>query len=359
MKPNNIILQRFPTEKYKRFWYPTRPFFTIGLGLFLTGLGFIGLLPISWALWLAAVFAFDDLPLTPIMSMVTAINNLAHGRKKFKSAIMLIAVSLAIITGGLIGFFVLSQFPVFLTLITSFIAATSCSPILISFGAIAGSVLAHFTNKISPFVGITMGILVMSLLPIPIPLMVDLVFICAAGSAFVASIVTKQALRVYTKFRYGHTNADGYGMDLSATEQLVFIEAQANKFSVTTEQFTKLITLCREKIQAIKSKATFFEEFGGTRQPVTNSFKDIYHGLMNPHCTIDDIKSVKELLKISGTAEVRRAIALHSDQEIAMMKGFTTSGVLRSDLDVRTLYHQAQISPGIEEEYISQFTLSL
>jgi hypothetical protein len=356
--PKATILQRFPTEKYKRFWYPTRPFFTIGLGLFLSGIGFIGLLPMSWALWLAAAFAFDDLPLTPIMSMVTAINNLAHERKQFKSATMIIIVSLSIIAGGLIGFFVLSQLPVFLTLITGFIDATSCSPILISFGAIAGGLLAHFTNRISPFVGMSSGVLIMSLLPIPIPFMVDLVFICAASSAFVTSVVTKQALRAYTKFRYGHSNADGYEMDRSETEQQVFIEEQAKKFSVTTEQFENLITLCRGKIQSIKDKATFVEEFGGTRQPITNSFKDIYHGLMNPHCTVENVKSVKELLKISTDTAVNGAVSSHSDADMIWMKAFTASAVLRSDLNVRTLYHQAQISPGINEEAIRPFTLS-
>lgn len=196
----------------------------------------------------------------------------------------------------------------------------------------------------------------MSLLPIPIPFMVDFVFICAASAAFVASIVTKQALRAFTKFRYGHSNAHGYEMGRSETEQQAFIEEQAKKFSVTTEQFKNLITLCREKIQTIKDKATFFEEFSGTRQPVTNSFKDIYLGLMNPHCTIESANSVKELLKASTHAAVSEARSSPSDADMSWSKEFTTtSAVLRSDLHVRTLYYQAHISPGIQEDAISPF----
>ena len=352
---NKTVSRLFPTDRYKRFWYPTRPFFTLGLGFFLAGLGLVGLLPMSLALWLAGAFAFDDLPLTPIMSMIGAINNLTHGRKKLKSATMIIIVSLAIIAGGLIGFSILSQSSFFLTLIVGFIAATNCSPILISFGAITGGLLAHFTNRISPSTGIMIGVFIMSFLPIPVPLIVDLVFVCAAGTAFIASIITKQILRAYSKFRYGITNADGYEMNRLATEQQVFIEEQAKKFSVTSEQFITLITLCREKIQIIKIKATFFEAYIGTQQPVTNSFKDIYHGLMNPSCTVDDVRSVKELLKISTSTEVKAVISSSSEMEINTIKKFTPDGVLRSDLDKRKFYHQAHIFPGIEKDFIQPF----
>ena len=182
------ILQQYPTEKYKRFWYPTRPLFTMAQGLFLASLGYLGILPIGWALWLSAAFAFDDLPLTPIMGMITSINNLTHGRKQTKSIVMISAISLAAISGGLLGFFVLSQLPVFMAIITGFIAATSCSPILISIGAITGGLLAHKTNKFSPFTGIILGVTVASFVPFPVSIMVDTVFMCAAGLAFVSSI---------------------------------------------------------------------------------------------------------------------------------------------------------------------------
>jgi hypothetical protein len=66
ISPETEILKRFPTERYKRFWYPTRPLFTLLTGLFLAGLGGVGILPLSWALWFAAAFALDDLPITPI-----------------------------------------------------------------------------------------------------------------------------------------------------------------------------------------------------------------------------------------------------------------------------------------------------
>ena len=264
---NPAVLQRFTTEKYKRFWYPTRPLFTLLTGFFLAGLGVIGILPISWALYLSAVLAFDDLPLTPIMAVLTAANNLAHGRKTTKAVIMITTISLAALTGGLLGFFVLSQLPTFMLIISGFIAATSCSPVLISIGAVVGSLIAHFSNKISPFMGIILGTLIFSCLPIPIPLMVDVVFVCAAGLAFVSNIVAKQGLRTYYQYRYGHSNADGYGIDKEPEQINVDLKSQAAKFNVEQYAFTRLLNHCKNQVSLIKSQATFVEEYSGMRQP--------------------------------------------------------------------------------------------
>ena len=258
---NPTILQQYPTEKYKRFWYPTRPLFTFVLGVFLASLGYIGILPMGWALWLSAAFAFDDLPLTPIMGIITSINNLAHGRKQTKAIVMISSIILATISGGLLGFFVMSQLPGFMTGITGFIAATSCSPILISIGAITGGLLAHKTNKFSPFTGIILGVTVASFVPFPVSIMVDTVFICAAGLAFVSSILVKQSLRIYYNYRYGNTNADGYQMNKPLAEQNDFIKQQATKFNVPVDAFEKLIRHCMQKIRDVKNKATVIGEF--------------------------------------------------------------------------------------------------
>ena len=196
------ILKRFPTEKYKRFWYPTRPIFTLFLGLFLSSLGWLGIMPISWALWAAAAFALDDLPITPITAMFTSINNLMQGRKTLKAIVMITAISLAIIAGSLLGYFVLAQTPIAVKLISDYIALTSCSPLLISIGAMLGAYAAHATHKISPFMGFGLGILVASFIPFSPPLIVEIMFLSIAGCAFVTSVLVKHSLRAYFKFTY-------------------------------------------------------------------------------------------------------------------------------------------------------------
>ncbi len=345
---NPAVLQRFTTEKYKRFWYPTRPLFTLITGFFLAGLGFVGILPMSWALYFSAVFAFDDLPLTPILGILTSANNLAHGRKITKALVMITATTLAALTGGLLGFFVLSQLPAFMLAINSFIAATSCSPVLISIGAVTGSLIAHFSNKISPFLGIALGAVIFSCLPIPVPLMVDIVFVCAATLAFVSNIAAKQGLRAYYQYRYGHSNADGYSIDKHPDKIEEFTKSQADKFGVTPKAFSSLLTHCKEKVHGIKSKATFLEEFTNTRQPRSNSYKDIYFGLMNPSATKEDIASIKTLIENS------RPVVLRKFKEEAKLD-LTSSGTLRNDLKLRTEYHQYKIGVGIPSELIEPF----
>lgn len=296
------IFKRFPTERYKRFWYPTRPLFTLFFGLFLTGLGFLGLAPLSWALWFAAAFAFDDLLVTPITAMFTAINNFLQGRKTLKAMVMIAALTVAIIAGAGLGYFVVAQSPFAVKLITDYITLSSCSPILISLGAILGAYVAHATHKISPFMGFAFGIAIASFIPFSPPLLVEILFLSIATCTFVTSVVTKQALRAYFKYRYGESNADGYEMARSPEKQAEFIQGQAEKFGVTTEQFQQLTQHCKERVATIKSKASFVVEFTGARNYVTNSYKDIYHGLMNSKLSPDDVIIVKELINHSTLA---------------------------------------------------------
>ncbi len=298
----NKVEQRFPTIKYKRFWYPTRPLFTLGLGLFLASLGWMGILPLSWALWAAAAFALDDLPMTPIMAVMTASNNLFHGRKTLKARVIISTITIALIIGASLGFLVFAQMPALVAGVTQYIALTSCSPILISIGAILGGYTAHITHKMNPILGMGLGITLMSFVPINIPLIVEIVFISSASFAFITSIAAKQALRFYFKYQYGHSNADGYNQARSPEEQQIFIEGQANKFSVDKQAFENLTQFCQNRISTIKHTGLIWAELMNGRTSISNSYKDIYHGLMKPELTPEDIVSIKTLI-VDSTVE--------------------------------------------------------
>lgn len=336
------ISKRFPTEKYKRFWYPTRPLFTLLTGLFVAGLGWVGILPFSWALWFAAAFALDDLPITPITAMFTAINNLRQGRKTLKAIVMIIAISLAVIAGGCLGYFVLAQAPIAVKLITDYIALTSCSPLFISLGAMLGAYSAHATHKISPFMGFAFGILIASFIPFSPPLIVEIVFLSIAGSAFLTSVLVKQGLRAYFKWRYGESNADGYECARSPEAQEVFVNQQALKFGVTPDAFQNLASHCKEKVSTYKSQASFWHEFSGNRNYVTNSFKDIYHGLMNPRLTHAEAKTVKELIKNSELAAENK----NPKTKVQIESHFALGTFFHAGVSARTLGHQIKIMEG-------------
>lgn len=342
MSTSNIDISRqFPTTSYKRFWYPTRPLFTFLQGVIFLGLGQIGLLPVSWALWMAAAFAFDDLPLTPVMNVITAINNLVNGRKQTKAIIMLISLGLAALSGGLLGYFVLSQSASFMSAITLFTEATSCSPIFICIGGIFGATVAHKTNVIGPFLGIALGVSIASWIPASIvPLTVEMVFICSAALTFCTSIAVKQLSRLYYRFQYGHSNADGYRIDDTPEKQEQFIEAQAKRLGVTPDAFKQVTKLCRDEVKRIKSQSSLLDELSGMRQPLSNAFKDIYHGLMRPDATDADLRATADLIRLTYD---KRNIDLFGD--VSEREGYIVNAgfFAAQSIPERRLLHQACI----------------
>ncbi len=354
------IQQRFPTERYKRFWYPTRPMFTLLSGLSIAALGFLGIVPLSWALWFAAAFALDDLPLTPITGMFTAINNLLQGRKKLKAVVMITALSLALILGGVLGYFFIAQTPFAVKLITDYIALTSCSPLLISLGAILGAYVAHATHKISPFMGFALGICVASFIPFSPPLIVEIVFLSMAACTFVTSVITKQALRAYYKHVHGETNADGYEHARSTEAQAEFINQQAEKFNVTPEELQALATHCKVRVAEIKRNASFYQEYIGSRNYTSNSFKDIYHSLMNPKLTPAEVVDVKDLIANSKLpAELENDAEARATQTVMMNVHFVYGTFFHQGVEARTLGHQLKIAEGggLNEELIRPFAM--
>jgi hypothetical protein len=353
--PNALF--HFQTEKNKRFWYPTRPLFTLFTGLFLSSLGFIGILPISWALWFAAAFALDDLPITPIINVFTAINNWMQGRKLLKAAVMITAVSLAVIFGGLFGYFVLAQSPFAVKLFLDYIALTSCSPLLISLGAILGGYLAHMSEKISPFFGFSLGVLIASFIPFSPPLVVEIVFLSIAGATFVSSIVAKQAMRIYYKYAHGESNADGYELARTSQQQVEYIEKQAALFGVKPDELRELAETCKARVATHKAQATFLQEFSGERTLTTNSYKDIYHGLMNPRITPEQVQQVKFLI---GNSQLPDRFT-NDEKKAVISSQYQLGFTMHDGLPTRLLMHQVALSKmnGLDKSLVEPFSLQL
>ena len=356
---NATILQRFPTERFKRFG-TTSPRITILLMyLILMGLKLGGIFSLKTAMGLTSRL-FPFMIWSPISSLLQSVNNLAHGRKKTKATVMIAAISLSAVIGGLLGYFVLSHSLFFFPLIRGFLGATIFSPILLSLCMLTGSLLAH-TMNMKPWEGAVAGIVAglfasisLLLMSIQIPLIVDVVYISGISLAFITSIVAKQSLRAYYKYQYGHSNADGYQMDRAEHAQNVFEEEQSKRFGVSQSDFKKLTTYCKDQIQVIKNQAFFYQspDNESPHQEKSNSFKDIYHGLMNPKSNPEDIKSIKELLNVSARS------SLKSDTykfRYTLKLLDASSRTLRSDLSSRTFFHQTHLHPGIDDTLVAPF----
>ncbi|MCH9757253.1 MAG: hypothetical protein K0U37_08710 [Gammaproteobacteria bacterium] len=369
------ITDRYATEKHKRFFFPIRPLFTLGSGLFFGALYLFGLMPIAWALIFTAGFAFDDLPLAPFIKFIRAANNLSNGRKKLKSIVMLTSITLATIAGALLAFFIFAHNPAFMLGAAAFVVGTGCSPICLFLGGVLGAMIADKTKKVTSVFGISTGLAIgfivgFSLPATAIPLIANAVFITAVSGAFAGAIVAKQVLRFYFYCRYGHSNADGYNMARTPKAQEAFVLEQAKKFDVSIEVFKKLTEHCKTRIAEIKKEASFMhaltstsfanpftlytwcmDEFRLKRNYQSNAYKDIYHGLMAKKVTTETIENVKALLKDS------KPIPEESAPKERPHYPYLFSGERQSDLQARTFFHQCNLadSGGIKAELIEPF----
>ena len=350
---NIMILQRFKTEKFKRFSNQSGPMMILLSGLMLTGFNLVGILSLKQIISITGLF-FPLIVRSPIAAIVTSVNNLAHERKMTKAIFMILAISCGAAIGAEIGYFLLSHSLFYIPWIRGFINACRLSPILISIGMLTGILRSHATDNIQARSGFYLAMLasvILLFLPIEIPLIVEVVFICSASLAFITSIVAKQSLRAFYKYQYGHSNADGYQMDKTEGEQQIFITQQAIKFNVSEGAFKDLINYCRKKIQDIKQEASFDEKLDheSPDQAKTNSFKDIYYGLMNPKSSAEDTAAIKTLLLSSTISDISTPSPLLSAINLPSKE------FLRSDLFLRTVYHQTNVYPGIEDVYITPF----
>lgn len=350
------IQQRFPTESYKQFFYQTRPFFTMGMAVVLIALGWLQIVNPAVISWILAAFVLDNVALTPIMSSLRAINNLLNGRKKLKSKLMLAAVITSLISGALLGYFVLMPIPLVSKLLLDYIALTGCSPFLISLGAMIGAYMSHSTHKIPLFWGIFVGSCIASVIYIPIPIVLELVYFSAVAVAFFATIATKQSLRRYYKQQYGHSNADGYEIARSSFDQDIFIKEQSLKFQVKPSEFIRMTEHCRKKIAEIKNEATYWEEYSNARRHKTNSYKDIYHGLMSPAITLERVKIVKKVIVESNLPPEVRTV--ENTKKVTQTLRLGT--FFNPDLNTRMTVHQYQISDtgGLESTLQKAFQTS-
>ena len=353
-----MVLQRFPTEKYKQLSTRSWPLLTLSMLLMLASLNFLNYVSLITALSYAGL-VMPFIVWAPISAMMTSINNVTHERKMTKAVVMIAAISLAAVVGGLLGYFGLSQSLFFIPIVIDFLNACIFSPFIFSLCTLTGSLLAHATNR-NPRDGAYQGAQVGLLAPITvlfihlrIPFIFDVVCMCGLGLAFITSIVAKQSLRAYYKYQYGHSNADGYQMDKTENAQNTFIAEQAQKFNVSELAFKNLINYCKHKIGAIKKQASFYQvpDHESPDQEQSNSFKDIYHGLMNPKSRIEDRVSVKELLR--DTIHIHYLIKPDPILELKLKSA--TYRTIHSDLFLRTLFHQHQIDTTFEKAYIEPF----
>jgi hypothetical protein len=272
------IFKLFPTQKHTRIFYPIRPLFTLSLSLLLAGLGIIGLLPLSWGLWLAMMVGSDDLFVTPFFRLIQSCENLGNKRKQAKSILSIIAIIGGLAGGITLGIFIWYHVPVVAAFITSLTLKSGTSATLNALCMTLGALIGRVYKK-NTMLCILAGLMLATCLPVTVPLAIECVFTLALATTFVSTILIKYALQAYYKIRYGHTNADGYAFNYQTTESAAD-QAAAQNLNVTAQEVQTLRVVCMKGAAGVRKRCHAGHGLTGTDAQLKNSFKDIFHLLI-------------------------------------------------------------------------------
>lgn len=347
------VFDIFPTAKFKRIFYPIRPWFTLFQGAIFAALGLTGILPVGLAMWLALVICMDDLVMVPYLRLAKSFENRLNNRKKWKSNIAIFMVLFGIIAGACFFALVLAHSIIFISILSSVIQHSGS--ILLTGGlGIAGGCVARLAG-ISPLVGMaigsTIGYAIPLLFGVCVPLFAECVFSGAAIGGFLATVITKDVLRIYYRLRNGHSNVDGYDFNVYS------IETEKDRIAAKTlqmapEAVTNLRCAAMEVRQAVKKQCHLGHDITGTRWQYTNSFKDILHTL-NRACTEADREKLLYLLqeahkvttKASYTDTVGNTKYVYSEHEYQEINPLQVN----SDLNSHTLFYRQGMEAGLSK----------
>ncbi len=197
------------------------------------------------------------------------------------------------------------------------------------------------------------------MLYLPIPIVLEVVYFSAVATAFFATIIAKQSLRLYYKMKYGHSNADGYELAREPIEQRQFIDKQAIVLNVSPQALLELTADCRLKIATTKHGASFISEYMSYRSHITNSYKDIYFGLMNPELSYSDAQTVKELIQNSTIPPELNRPEQRAEHQKKVARELRLGAFFNPDIETRMMVHQFKISDGggLNSELVKAFRI--
>lgn len=280
----------------QRIFYPMRPILTLSIGLVLMILGFLNVLPVTTAVLIGAIFVTDDLILYPMLRIFGYILNLKTGKKIFKSIAITVMTLLGYLAGGLIGYFIIINLPSIFSIIALITAASDCAISVIAGCCLLGGILARLFN-FPTIVGVGIFGLAAPFLPIIIPVAIDTIVLSTLIGGFLGNYLTKQILRLaYKLLLYGHSNADGYYYAHDTEHVTELDRAQALKLHVPPETVKNTRAAIMHSIEAIKDNSHYGTKVTGTRQQMTNSYKDMLHLLMLGNSDAE-FRNMRELMQ--------------------------------------------------------------
>lgn len=276
---------------FQKIFYPRRPLFTLLLAGVIAVTGYFSVMPLALAVWLGTNVMADDLIIYPLLRFLGFKRSIHNGQKVAKSLMGIGFTILGYAVGALIGYFVLLNIPMVTQVVTmmvnSFDWLTSflnCSMALWALGSVVGASLARYFN-FPTLIGVFLGSLVALFIPVTIPIPVDIIIVTALFFGFAFNYLSKQAIRLGYWLAYGHTNADGYlyahkdviGCENQKPTQLDKTQADALGFKDKPSLIVRVRDHLDTVLETIKKSTNFLNSLTGSRQDISDSFKDLRH----------------------------------------------------------------------------------
>jgi hypothetical protein len=248
------------------------------------------------ALYFATV-VMSHIVLIPLLRLRTMRQNIRLHYKSVKSRLTVSATLISYGIGILVAGFFASQTSL-LWAATFFISHVHTNLSLTLAGGLVGVWMPFHPNPMLRYligVVLTVGLMTVCGLPVLFTPMFDAGVLIALCAGLFANLIAKQVLRAITRYRHGHSNADGYLFALARNRLLAIDSKQADVFTVNA---TYVLQVRRALLSLITELKSSMACWGDQKTDQAKSYlKNLFYMLMT--ATPKQAKKCRELLQIS------------------------------------------------------------
>jgi hypothetical protein len=273
--------QLFP--KTDQSFYVNRPFISNIIGLGLISLATLRWLPLGLATKLGCGLLLDDILIYPIQQIRKYIHNIRGDVKLVKSWIGVFSTLIGYMFGALFAHALLIHLPITTFVVAALSHALGINFITLAAIEISGIFIANMLRR-PAYEGVVAALLLLPFLPsITLSATADFYALMSLSFGFLTCYAVKQLMRLISKIRYGHTNADGYyyNLDLNVDDAPTELDyAQAARLDVDPQLITELRHSLLISIDYSRQQTPAIWRFLGADKACTAELKNILHLLM-------------------------------------------------------------------------------
>lgn len=293
------VAELFPHTRSN--YYPNRPKLSFISGLSLIGLSYSGAL--SYAAYFGSSIITDDLLLYSIQRLRKYIHNISRGLKPLKSWVELFSTLSGYLLGGLAAHHLLASIPLIKFFFTTIISAMHCNFMVLVATQSLGIMLANMMHR-PAYEGVIGALFVSALIPIVLPIAVDIYGLSILIGGFMGSYFSKVTMRTLYKWCYGHPGIDVY-RDVNDDEDPVEIDEQVSDVLNVDPKLVQRVRLSiLTTITHVRQQTSTIGKLIGADKACVQSLKSVLEVLL----TVKDERDKRKLcFLLSLTLDVNKA----------------------------------------------------